>query len=87
MKGRSFLLIVLIIGLFILIGGGAFRQIEQSFVLDSLRIRKQFDSSPVLSAVESMKTMQLEEGFEIKLVASEPLVNSPVASVIEMEMV
>lgn len=83
MKGRSFLLIVLIIGLFILIGGGAFRQIEQSFVLDSLRIRKQFDSSPVLSAVESMKTMQLEEGFEIKLVASEPLVNSPVAFVFD----
>lgn len=83
MKGRSFLLIVLIIGLFILIGGGAFRQIEQSFVLDSLRIRKQFDSSPVLSAAESMKTMQLEEGFEIKLVASEPLVNSPVAFVFD----
>ncbi|MBC7826549.1 MAG: c-type cytochrome [Chitinophagaceae bacterium] len=37
------------------------------------------ESSPALTANESMKTMKLEEGFIIKLVADEPLVNSPVA--------
>lgn len=83
MRSRSYLLIFLIIGLFILIGGGAFRQVEQSFTLDSLRIRKQFDSSPVLSAQESMKTMQLENGFTVKLVSNEPLINSPVAIVFD----
>lgn len=34
--------------------------------------------SPVLSAEESMKTFQLEEGFEVQLVAAEPLINDPV---------
>lgn len=33
----------------------------------------------VLSPEESMKEMQLESGFSIKIVASEPLINSPVA--------
>ena len=83
MKSRTYFLTFLIIGLFILIGGGAFRQIEKSWILDSLLIRKQFDSSPVLSAEQSMKTMQLEEGFTIKLVTSEPLINSPVAIVFD----
>lgn len=83
MKSKTYFLIFLIIGLFILIGGGAFRQIEKSRILDSLLIRKQFDSSPVLSAEQSMKTMQLEKGFAIKLVTSEPLINSPVAIVFD----
>ena len=83
MRSRSYLLTFLIIGFFILIGGGAFRQVEESFTLDSLRIRKQFDSSPVLSAQESMKTMQLENGFIIKLVSSEPMIKSPVAIVFD----
>ena len=83
MKSRIYFLTFLIIGLFILIGGGAFRQIEKSWTLDSLLIRKQFDSSPVLSAEQSMKTMQLEDGFTIKLVTSEPLINSPVAIVFD----
>lgn len=38
-----------------------------------------FSSSPVLSASESMKKMKLEEGFNIRLVAEEPLLNTPVA--------
>lgn len=46
---------------------------------DSLSIRKKFSSSPVLSTEESLKKMTVEKGFAIKLVASEPLVNSPVA--------
>lgn len=34
--------------------------------------------SPVLSPQEAIKTFQIEEGFEIQLVASEPLVEDPV---------
>jgi putative membrane-bound dehydrogenase-like protein len=36
------------------------------------------EPSPVLSPEESMKTFQVEEGFEVQLVAAEPLVNDPV---------
>ena len=46
---------------------------------DSLGIRKAFASSPVLNATEAMTRMELEKGFTIKLVAAEPLLNSPVA--------
>lgn len=42
-------------------------------------IRKSVASAPVLSPGESMKKMRLEDGFEIKLVAAEPLVVAPVA--------
>lgn len=83
MRSSTYFLTFLVIGLFILVGGAAFRQTEESLTLDSLRIRQQFASSPVLSAEESMKTMQLEEGFEIRAVAKEPLVNSPVAMVFD----
>ena len=38
-----------------------------------------FSKSPVLSPSESMARMQLEEGFKIRLVASEPLISTPVA--------
>lgn len=37
------------------------------------------NSSPVYSAKEAIKRMQVEEGFEVKVVASEPLLNAPVA--------
>ncbi len=50
-----------------------------SHTSDSLAIRKQFSSSPVLSPQESLKKMTVEKGFTVKLVASEPLVNSPVS--------
>jgi mono/diheme cytochrome c family protein/glucose/arabinose dehydrogenase len=46
---------------------------------DSLAIRKEYASSPVLSPDESLKQIQAEKGFTVKLVASEPVVNSPVA--------
>ena len=46
---------------------------------DSLAIRKSVRDAPVLSATEAMKKMVIEKGFEIRLVAAEPLVNSPVA--------
>jgi mono/diheme cytochrome c family protein/glucose/arabinose dehydrogenase len=79
----AYLLFILIAGLFIFLGGGAFRGTEESYTLDSLLIRRQFASSPVLSAEESMKTMQLEAGFKIELVAKEPLTRTPVAMIFD----
>ena len=38
-----------------------------------------FSSSPVSSPEESLEKMQVEDGFEVKLVASEPLINAPIA--------
>ncbi|QNF33975.1 c-type cytochrome [Adhaeribacter swui] len=38
-----------------------------------------FSTSPVIPAQEAIAKMQLESGFEVKLVASEPLVSTPVA--------
>jgi mono/diheme cytochrome c family protein/glucose/arabinose dehydrogenase len=35
--------------------------------------------SPFLSPAQSMARMQIEDGFEVKLVASEPLISTPVA--------
>lgn len=46
---------------------------------DSLAIRRSVPPSPVLSPEESLKQIKLEEGFAIKLVAAEPLVEAPVA--------
>ncbi len=46
---------------------------------DSLAIRKAYASSPVVPAEASVAKMQVEDGFKVKLVAAEPLVNSPVA--------
>src|SRR5688572_23274346 len=46
---------------------------------DSLAMRQEFEKSPVVSPEESIKKMQVEEGFVVKLVAAEPLVNAPVA--------
>lgn len=47
-------------------------------VRDSLAIKKDL-KSPVLSPAESIKKMHVEKGFEVKLVAAEPLVTAPVA--------
>ncbi len=46
---------------------------------DSLAIRQSVPESPVLSPEESLKKIHLEEGFEIRTVAAEPLVVAPVA--------
>ena len=46
---------------------------------DSLALRAAYTSSPVLDAQEAISKMKIESGFEIRLVASEPMVNSPVA--------
>ena len=36
-------------------------------------------AAPVLSAEASMRMMEIADGFEVRLVASEPLVTTPVA--------
>lgn len=38
-----------------------------------------FVSAPVLSPAQALNTFQLEEGFQIELVASEPLIKDPIA--------
>ncbi len=43
------------------------------------------ETSPVFSPSESMERMQLEDGFEVKLVAAEPLVSTPVALAFDAE--
>ena len=46
---------------------------------DSLAIREQFALSPPLLPKESLGSIVVEDGFEVKLVAAEPLIVSPVA--------
>ncbi len=50
---------------------------------DSLALREAYSTAPVLGAQEAISKMRLEPGFDIKLVASEPLLNSPVAMVFD----
>ncbi|MBE7174461.1 MAG: c-type cytochrome [Williamsia sp.] len=45
---------------------------------DSVAIRQAVASTPVLSAQDAIQKMQLEDGFDIKVVAAEPLVKAPV---------
>ncbi len=42
-----------------------------------------FTKSPFLTPEESMKRMEIVDGFEVKLVAAEPLVSTPVAMVFD----
>ncbi|MGX5818842.1 DUF7133 domain-containing protein [Chitinophaga lutea] len=46
---------------------------------DSLAIRAAYAESPVLTPEQSIAAMQVENGFAVQLVASEPLVVAPVA--------
>jgi len=46
---------------------------------DSLSLRKTIPEAPVLAADEAIKKMHIEDGLEVKLVASEPLIAAPVA--------
>ena len=47
--------------------------------VDTAAIKNSIANAEVLSPEASIKKMRMEAGFEIKLVAAEPLVNSPVA--------
>jgi len=46
---------------------------------DSLAIRKSIAEAPQLTPQESIKRMHIEDGFAVKLVASEPLIAAPIA--------
>ena len=46
---------------------------------DSLAVRKNIQEQPSLDAVEAIKKMHVEDGFEVRLVAAEPLIAAPVA--------
>jgi hypothetical protein len=61
------------------ITGQSCKQTKKEVVTDSLAMRQTVSSSPVISPGESVKKMHLENGFAVKLVASEPLIAAPVA--------
>ncbi|GAA4313551.1 hypothetical protein GCM10023143_23890 [Compostibacter hankyongensis] len=50
---------------------------------DSLAMREKYATSPVLSPEEAMKHFKLEQGFDIRQVASEPLVHTPTAMIFD----
>lgn len=50
-----------------------------SLILDSTERKDIIAHSPVLSPEKSIAAMQVEEGFEVRLVAAEPIVNTPIA--------
>lgn len=72
--------IILLAGL--CVAGAACRQTgpgQKQASTDSLAIRQQYEHSPVLSATEAIQHMKVEKGLQVKLVAAEPLVSTPVA--------
>ena len=46
---------------------------------DSVKIRKEFAQSPLVSPQVSIEKMKIEDGFGIRLVAAEPLISAPIA--------
>lgn len=69
---------ILFITIFLL-GCRSNNQLRSAKGKDSLSIREEFAQSPVVSPEESLKEMHIEDGFGIQLVASEPLVSTPIA--------
>ncbi len=59
-------------------GAGAGRDAD-SKKIDPERAEEIIRDAPQLSPKESLRAMHVEDGFEVKLVAAEPLVNTPVA--------
>ena len=47
--------------------------------LDSLERKEILEHSPVLSPEKSLAVMEVEDGFEVQLVAAEPLISTPTA--------
>lgn len=56
---------------------------EKSAESDSLAMRQRFAASPVLTGEQSLKQLELEDGFSVQLVAAEPQVIVPVAMVFD----
>lgn len=59
--------------------------VDKDAVADSLAVRESVPPSPVVPPGESIAKMKVEEGFEVQLIAAEPLVNSPVAMVFDAD--
>jgi mono/diheme cytochrome c family protein len=55
------------------------KEAEHTNGMEQMRREEILKTSPVLSPEESLKAMKVEDGFEIKLVAAEPLTTTPVA--------
>ncbi|MCA0425133.1 MAG: hypothetical protein LCH61_17755 [Proteobacteria bacterium] len=56
---------------------------EYQVFKDTVRSQKFYDEAPVLTAEESLKAMQIEQGFSVQIVAEEPLINSPVSVIFD----
>lgn len=57
-------------------GEGTYTKAQQ----DSLAMRRSVVASPALSPEESLEHFKIEDGFDIKIVAAEPLLQAPVAA-------
>lgn len=71
--------VVLIIVLFSLYQCGTYKSAVQSNSTIGIAKGIDFSQSPVVPAHESISKMRIEDGFDIQLVASEPLISTPVA--------
>lgn len=65
--------------LYVCAGCNANKKDDSAGLIDQSRREEIIKTSPVLTPEESLKAMKVEEGFEIKLVAAEPLTTTPVA--------
>ncbi|MEK6480535.1 c-type cytochrome [Catalinimonas sp. 4WD22] len=84
MKGRTVLIAIFTILSFSIIffsfiGSGSISLFHKDSTVKPVPDSVLFTSAPVLSAEEALQTFQIEDGFRIELVASEPLINDPVA--------
>ena len=80
MKAILFSIPLLVVFFLQLISGGRINDFTfRNPSVDTVGLKDEFSKSPALSAEESMRTMRLEDGFKIEIVANEPLLSSPVA--------
>lgn len=83
MKKRTVFTIIVLISLFSLFFFSFINSGRVSFFTDKpipqIPDSVLFNTSPVLSAEEALQTFQIEDGFRVELVASEPLIHDPVA--------
>ncbi|MEJ7559453.1 MAG: c-type cytochrome [Pedobacter sp.] len=74
---KRYIYIILAFVVFTLYQCQSYKKASQSTVIDKHAV--DFSKSPVVPASQSIDKMILEEGFEIKLIASEPIISTPVA--------
>ena len=75
-------IIYLSIPFLLILIAGFFRtdtQVSEYQVFKDTLSSQKFEESPVLTAEESLKAMQLEPGFSVQIVVEEPLISSPVS--------